>query len=421
MTAPHDPLLAEDTRRIQTRTVRVLVAMQIVGAIGLGVAPSVGILLAEDVTGSEALAGIARTASLFGAALFGVPLGTLAARRGRRTALATGWLTAALGAALLVIAAQASLVIPLVIGLLLTGAGTAATLQARFAATDLAPARHRGRALATVVWVGTLGSVLGPNLGVPGAALAARTGLTVYAASFLLATLALALAGAVVALTLRPDPMRTLQRLDPEHGQAPPRPRGMRARLRGSLDTVRGDPAARLAVLAILTAQAVMVTVMTMTPVHLDHHGEGITIIGLTISLHVAGMFALAPVVGILGDRCGIRLPLVIGLVVLVASLAVGALGQGSTGLVMLALVLLGLGWSFVNVSGSALFSARAEPRTRAAAQGGVDALASLLSALAALLGGPVMALLGFAGLNLLALLLMSPLALLTVRTRLPR
>ena len=113
--------------------------------------------------------------------------------------------------------------------------------------------------------------------------------------------------------------------------------------MRGSLDTVRGDPAARLAVLAILTAQAVMVTVMTMTPVHLDHHGEGITIIGL---------------------------------VVLVAFLAVGALGQGSTGLVMLALLLL---------------------------------------------GGPVMALLGFAGLNLLALLLMIPLALLTVRTRLPR
>lgn len=186
------------------------------------------------------------------------------------------------------LAAQVSLVAPLVIGLLLTGAGTAATLQARFAATDLAPA----------------------------------------------------LAGVVVALTLRPDPMRTLQRLDPEHGQASPRPRGMRARVRGSLDTVRGDPAARLAVLAILTAQAVMVTVMTMTPVHLDHHGEGITIIGL------------------------------------VAFLAVGALGQGSTGLVMLALLLL---------------------------------------------GGPVMALLGFAGLNLLALLLMIPLALLTVRTRLPR
>lgn len=142
MTAPHDPLLAEDTRRIQTRTVRVLVAMQIVGAIGLGVAPSVGILLAEDVTGSEALAGIARTASLFGAALFGVPLGTLAARRGRRTALATGWLTAALGAALLVIAAQASLVIPLVIGLLFTGAGTAATRPRGWPCSPSSPPRR---------------------------------------------------------------------------------------------------------------------------------------------------------------------------------------------------------------------------------------------------------------------------------------
>ena len=153
---------------LQRRTLRVLVLMQIIGTVGVGVAPSIGVLLAGQVTDSEAWAGLARTASTLGAALLGLPLGNLAARRGRRIALATGWWTAAAGAAILVAAAQWSLVVPLFVGLLLIGAGSAVSLQARFAATDLAAPHHKGRSLALVVWVGTIGSVLGPNLGVPG-------------------------------------------------------------------------------------------------------------------------------------------------------------------------------------------------------------------------------------------------------------
>ncbi|MEQ7739106.1 hypothetical protein ABQG64_23170, partial [Escherichia coli] len=115
------------------------------------------------------------------------PLGNLAARHGRRFALAAGWCTAAAGGTLLVAAAQWSLVIPLFVGLLLIGAGSAVSLQARFAAADLASPHQKARALALVVWVGTHGSVLGPNLGVPGEIISQATGLTVFASAFLIA------------------------------------------------------------------------------------------------------------------------------------------------------------------------------------------------------------------------------------------
>src|SRR5699024_8887285 len=267
---------ARTTVHVQRRTMIVLVLMQVVGTVGVGVAPSIGVLLAGEVTDSEAWAGLARTSSTLGAALLGLPLGNLAARAGRRTALATGWWTAAGGSALLVLAAQHNLVVPLFIGLLLIGAGSAVSLQARFAATDLATPLRTGRSLALIVWVGTLGSVLGPNLGVPGQLLGPSTGLNVYAGAFLIAAVCLALAGVFVFTLLRPDPLLHLQRTTAADVPATARRPG---RLRPVFTEIRANTRARYAVVAILTAQIVMVTIMTMTPVHIAHQGGSIEIV----------------------------------------------------------------------------------------------------------------------------------------------
>lgn len=400
---------------VQRRTMRVLVLMQVIGTVGVGVAPSIGVLLAGEVTDSEAWAGLARTASTLGAALLGLPLGNLAARRGRRIALSTGWWTAAAGAALLVAAAQWSLVVPLFLGLLLIGAGSAVSLQARFAATDLAEPHHKGRSLALVVWVGTIGSVLGPNLGVPGEIIHRTTGLSVFAGAFLVAAACLGLAGVVVFLLLRPDPLLILQANAP----SPAAPAGKkRAPVRRILAELRVNRPARFAVVTILSAQVVMVSIMTMTPVHLTHQGGSITVIGLTISLHVAGMYALAPLVGFIVDRYGHRPSIVAGLLVFAASAAVGALRPADTGWIMVSLFLLGVGWSFVNVAGSALFSKVVSAETRASSQGGVDALANLCGAVAAFAAGPLLAASSFPVLSVLATAVLLPLAVLTVRRR---
>ncbi|GAA1727887.1 MFS transporter [Brachybacterium phenoliresistens] len=399
--------------RLQRRTLVVLVLMQIIGTVGVGVAPSIGILVAGDITQNEAWAGLARTASTLGAALMGVPLGTLAARRGRRFALASGWWTAAAGSALLVVAAQGRLVIPLFIGLFLMGAGLAVSLQARFAATDLAEPQRQGRSLALIVWVGTIGSVLGPNLAVPGRLISDAVGLDLYASAFLVAAVCMAIAGAVAFALLRPDPLLAA------HGQvvvptAGPRGRGAIARMLGEL---RVNPGARYAVLAIVSAQIVMVAIMTMTPVHITHQGGSVEIVGLTISLHIVGMYAFSPVVGQLTDRLGHRATILIGLLILLASLVLGAARPDGTGWIIGSLILLGLGWSFINVAGSALFSSVVPVATRAASQGGVDALSNLCGATAAFAAGPLLAATSFSVLSILAIGALLPLtALLIVR-----
>lgn len=393
----------------------VLVVMQVIGTVGVGVAPSIGVLLVGEVTDNEAWAGLARTASTLGAALVGIPLGSLAARHGRRVALATGWWAAAVGAFLLVAAAQWSLLVPLFIGLLLIGVGSAVSLQARFAATDLAEPERKGRSLSLVVWVGTLGAVLGPNLGVPGGWVSQITGLTVFASAFLITAVCLGIAGALVFLFLRPDPLKVLQGVTPEEslpGETPV-PQG---RIRQVAAELRVNRQARYAMVAILTAQAVMVSIMTMTPVHITHHGGSVTLVGITISLHVLGMYALSPLVGFVVDRAGSRSTIALGIAVFVVSLVIGIVFPDSTAGVMVALILLGVGWSLTNIAGSTLFSKVISDKTRAASQGTVDASANLLGATAAFAAGPLLAVSSFSTLNLIAVAVLLPLTVLTFR-----
>lgn len=392
---------------IQRRVMIVLMIAQIIGTIGVGVAPTIGVLLAGEVMHNEAWAGLARTTSTLGAAMFGLQLGTVAARRGRRVALSTGWLLAGFGAALLVLAAQYTLVVPLFVGLLLIGAGSAVSLQSRFAATDLAEPQQKARSLALVVWVGTIGSVLGPNLGVPGERVGDATGLTLFASSFLIAAVCLILAGLVVFVWLRPDPLLTLQQAMPTKHDAV-NPKG--GRIRQLMDELHVNNRARVAVIAIVSAQVVMVSVMTMTPVHVAHHGGSITIIGITISLHVAGMYALSPIVGMVTDRFGHRVSIIIGIAVFMASLVAAAVRPDDMQWIIVSLILLGVGWSFVNVAGSALFATVVSPERRATSQGGVDATSNLFAATTAFLAGPLMAATSFATLAIIAMFILIPL-----------
>ncbi|KGM08513.1 MFS transporter [Cellulomonas carbonis T26] len=400
------------------RTLGTLVAAQVVGALGAGAGPSVGVLLAEEVTRSEVWAGVARASTTIGAALVALPLGMLAARHGRRRALASAWFAAGAGAVLLVVAAGAAArsdgtavadgvsTALLVLGMAGLGAGSAAALQSRFAATDLAEPAHRARSLALVVWVGTAGAVVGPNLGVPGAAIERATGLPPFAGAFAIGAVLLSATGVVVAVLLRPDPLHVLARHAPDLD----RPSGApRLRLRGALAEIRRVPSARLALVALVVAHVAMVSVMTMTPVHLTHHGHGVTVVGLTISLHVLGMFAFAPVVGAVADRVG-RVPTVVaGQVLLLVAAAVGAVGRDSTAAVVVALLVLGVGWSVVTVPASALLTQDVAAPARPLVQGVSDSGMNAAAAVGAIASGPVMAALGFGGLAAVTVALVVP------------
>jgi MFS family permease len=387
-----DRLTTGELARVRRRSLGLLAVGQVLGGLGTGSALSVGALAANDLAGAQ-WSGMAATMSTLGAALLAVPLARLSDRRGRRPSLTTAALVAAAGVALCAVGIAASAVLLLFLGLAAAGAATAAALQSRFAATDLATGRTRGRDLSLVVWSTTVGAVIGPNLAEPGAVIGQSLGLPALSGVFVFAAGAQLLAAATYAVLLRPDPLllsRTL--LPPAPADGDP----------GSPPVIdeRGRPErVRLAITTLALSHATMVALMAMTPVHLVHGGASLSVVGLTISLHIAGMFALSPLFGVLSDRLG-RIPTMLaGQGLLVAAAVVTALAPSDHGLVMTGLILLGLGWSAATIAGSALLTESAPAATRVRLQGRSDMVMSFAGAIGGALSGPVLAFAGYAGL----------------------
>ncbi|HZA04932.1 MAG TPA: MFS transporter [Propionibacteriaceae bacterium] len=379
---------AEALVRLRRRTLLVLTIGQILGGLSLGAGLSVGALAANDLAGA-AWSGLAATVSTLGAGLLAVPLARLADRSGRRISLSTATLVAGVGALGCVLALSLSNVLVLFLGLGLVGAATAAGLQSRFAATDLASVETRGRDLSLVVWSTTIGAVTGPNLAEPGNLLGAAFGLPPLAGVFVISLVAQVLAAVLYLVWLRPDPLLESRRLSQEATAGILAPGAGVGDLR----------LARLAILTVALSHATMVALMSMTPVHLVHAGATLSVVGFTLSLHVAGMFALSPVFGVLADRLG-RVPTVLlGQLLLFAAAAVTALGSHQTPVVVLGLILLGLGWSASTVAGSALLNDAAPADRRLRLQGRSDLAMNVAGAVGGAVSGPLLAWLGYAGL----------------------
>lgn len=367
---------------------------QILGGLAFGATISLGAVLAADISGDESLSGLATASVTLGAAAAAVPLAALARRRGRRPSLTSGMAVALVGVVVVVLAAAGRSFPLLLVGFVLIGAGQAANLQSRFAAADLATDRSRARDLSVVVWATTIGAVLGPNLVGPGQVLGAALGMPPLTGPYLFTVVAQLLGMALYLIALRPDPLLLAQRV-------------AAARiLSGAGAIARADrpTAARYAIFAIAGAHAVMVSVMAMTPVHLLHHGATVEIIGLTISLHIAGMYALSPVFGILADRLGRTRTVLGGQALLAAALLTAALGQESSTAVIVALILLGLGWSASTVAGAALLTEASAEARRTRRQGRSDLTMNLVAALGAILAGIALSWIGYGGLALCGL-----------------
>lgn len=379
---------------MQRRTRRLLVVTQVLGGLGVGAGVTVTTLLAFELSGSAALAGLAASASAFGAGVAAAAIGA-SARHGRRPGLVVGYLVGLSGAALAVTAAVTVSFPLMVAATFLFGSSNASNLQARYSATDLAEPARRGADLSVVVWATTVGAVLGPNLTGPGVVAAELAGVPDLAGPYLFSAMAFAAAALLLAIGLRPDPLLLARRLaDPQarRGASPPR-RGLAA----ALAAVGVSSGARAAVATIAAAQAVMVGVMVMSPVHMGHHGADVRIIGLTISLHIFGMYALSPVFGRLTDRLGAHRVLTLGLGQLVLAVALAALSTPQGGLGFLAgLLLLGTGWSAALIAGSALLTASLPLDDRAPAQGLSDLAMNVAGGSAGALSGLLMTLLGF-------------------------
>ncbi|WP_457962340.1 MFS transporter [Arthrobacter sp. D1-29] len=416
-------------RQVQRRTVALLSAAQVLGGIGTGATVSVGSLLAVDLSGSTAWAGAVATIMTLGAALVALPLASLADRRGRRVGQVAGLSAAVGGAFLIVLSVVTGLFVLLLVGAAGIGVGAAASLQARFAAVDLADAEHRGRALSSVVWAVTVGAVAGPNLIQPGAVVGQALGLPPMAGPFVISGAGLVLATVLLFAGLRPDPLLLARELAARQANgtdtgtpqppgnlqaAAPRPAFGSSLVRG-LRAIRQSRAAVLALAAVVGAHAIMVGVMSMTPLHLQElvagpgashaghtaSGDVLVIIGFTISLHIAGMFALSPVMGLLTDKAGRTETIVLGFITLMAAVAVAGFGQASTAAVATGLVLLGIGWSASTIAGSTLLAESVGQESRVVVQGVSDMMMGIAGAVGGATSGLILSWTGYLGLNL--------------------
>ena len=401
----------EQQGAIQRRTVLVLSAGQVLGGIAFGATVSLGALLAADISGDDALSGLATASVTLGAALCAIPLARFAGAFGRRRALTLGNLFALVGIGVVILAAALRLFPLLLVGIILIGAGNAGNLQSRFAATDLARPAHRGRDLSIVVWATTVGGVAGPLLLGPGEIVGQAVGMPPQTGSYLFSLVAQTAAFILYVIALRPDPLLLAQR--------------MLASASGAEAVERRDhrTVARYAMFAIAGAHIVMVSVMAMTPIHLSHlahatHGghasytDITTLVGITIAAHVAGMYALSPVFGILADRWGRLRVVLLGQALLAASLCFAFFVNDQAAGVMIALILLGLGWSASTVAGAALLTEATTPELRTRRQGRSDSLMSFCGAGGAVLAGIVMSNFQYSGLAVIAAVVVIAIAL---------
>jgi MFS family permease len=389
---------------------------QILSGAGLAAGITVGALLAEQMLGSSRLSGLPTVFFTIGSAAAAVSLGWVSQRFGRRTGLSAGYLTGAVGSLGVVLAASIGNIVLLFASLLVYGAGAATNLQARYAGADLAAPSRRGRAVSIVLVATAVGAILGPNLVEVTGAVATAAGVPALAGPFMLAALAYVAGALVLWLLLRPDPLllaRSMAAAAASQGNEPTSQPLRSTAAPGSRRTWSWALASGAGIM-ILT-QLIMVAIMTITPIHIEHHGYGIGVTGIVIGAHVAGMFLPSPFSGWLVDRFGyLAVAVAAGVTLLAAGLIAAWAPADSVATLVLALALLGVGWNLGLVSGTTLVTNAAPLETRARTQGVVDLGIALAGAAAGLSSGLVIAASSFAALSLaggLLALLIIPIA----------
>lgn len=374
-----DPSLNRDL--LQRRTVRVLQMGVVPGGLAMGTSYSVAALLGSEITGSDTLGALAAVGLSIGQSLAGIPIAGLMARRGRRIGIGTAYLVGSIGASCSLLAALTEIYVLLVIGMTLCGCGQAGNLAARYAGSDLATDDNRARSISLVIWANTIGSVLGPTVGLGLRSLAGPSnGGSGFAFSYLVSITLFVVAAAGILRRLRPDPLLLIA------DESKSSIRGPRF---SDLALIFGKPAARIALLGMMLSQGVMVGVMTVTPLHMRDGNQDPLIIGLMISLHIVGMYAFSPLIGRIADR--ISKELLIGIGAIIAAIgseiashteAPDAAGH------MIGLFLIGIGWCSSLVAGSALMTEAFPPEVRVATQSTSDVLMTATGAVAGISSG---------------------------------
>lgn len=405
-------LPATELDRLRRRTLWSLVAGVALGSTGHIAAVTVATLVAREIAGTTAWSGAPGATVVLGAALGAFALSGVMVRYGRRIGLATGYGVGVFGALVAGAAVIVSSLPLLLVGTALIGFGNSSNQLSRYVAADLFPPGRRASAIGTVVWGATVGAVVGPNLAAPAAAFVATLGVPDLTGAYLVPIVFVGAAAILTLVSLRPDPYALAD--VSSHAFDPAADRSVPASLR----VVMRRPNVPVAMVALVTVQVVMVLIMTMTPLHMADHGQGLGAVGIVISGHTFGMFGLSPISGRLTDRFGSVPVILSGLAVCGGASVLAAVAPSDGGpLLFLALFLLGYGWNLGYVAGSALLTRDLSLAERTRLQGVTDGLIWSSAAAASLGSGVIVAAASYAALGLMgAALVVVPIWLVVAR-----
>jgi MFS family permease len=359
----------------------------------IGIA-TIGALIADELTGSTWLAGLPSTAGTLGVAAGAAGLSWLSYRKGRRPTFALGYALAVLGALLVAVSILASSFALVLFGMMAIGFGRSVGQLSRYAAGDLRIEKRRASAISLIIWASTIGAVVGPLLIGPMGTLASTAGSNELIGPVMVAVVGFSLASVLMFTSLRPDPM-SLAVEDGEHD--PDRD----SRPIADLMTSR---TVQLAFTAIVASQVVMVLVMVMTPVHIKANDGTLTTVGWVMMAHTLGMFAIAPITGLLVSRFGPKRIIMVAAAVFVGGSLLAAT-TASAGIAALALSMffIGMAWNFGFVAGSTLLQHDQSVVNRIKLQGAADSSAWIASGIAAASAGLIMAASSYSTLAILA------------------
>lgn len=398
----HSP---EAQRRLYKRTLFIVILSQTFGGAGLAAGITVGALLAQQMLGSTSVSGLPTALFTLGSALAAYLVGQFTQKYGRRFGLSFGFLAGGIGALGVVVAGNVNSIVLLFLSLFIYGAGTSTNLQARYAGTDLASATERGKAISLAMVATTFGAVLGPNLVAPTGKMAEAIGMPALTGPFLLAALAYTTAGMIFLLFLKPDPFIVAKAISAEKDK----------QLSESHSISEKTKSNRLGIFVgatvLILSHVIMVAIMTMTPVHMQDYGSDLSIIGVVIGLHIAAMYLPSLVTGVFVDKYGpTSMVIASGVTLFIAGIVAAFAAGDAIVLMAIALILLGLGWNFGLISGTAIIVESTTIHHRAKTQGSVDVWMALAGSLGGLSSGIVVAfssyaILGFLG-GYIALLL---------------
>lgn len=379
---------SEKKSQLYKRTLVTVIISQIFGGAGLTAGVTVGALLAQNMLGTDSVTGIPTALFTLGSAGAALLIGRISQRFGRRFGLTTGFLAGGIGAIGVIISSLTTSIGLLFVSLLIYGAGTATNLLARYAGTDLANSKQRATAASMALVSTTFGAVMGPMLVDVMGNLALSMGIPALAGPFILAAAAYILAGLILLAFLRPDPFIVAKAI--ANAQQTNGAHLSEEEANGAGTNKRGIFTGTT---VMVMTQFVMIAIMTMTPIHMGHHGHNLKEVGLVIGLHVGAMFFPSLITGYLVDKVGRTIMAIASGITLLASGILAAVGPAdSMALLITALVLLGLGWNFGLISGTAIIIDATHPSTRAKIQGSIDVLIALSGALGGGLSGMVVA-----------------------------